>query len=159
VLSLFFSQFRSSKQLHSRSSNNSKQALQSKATMGKTKQQTKSVDTKAPKTNEKGEIISWDSANDDGAALKTLFDGGLITTETAKVVKKEHPRFRKCAVRTLNSALANERKRLEAEVDNQVKKGSSGEFGGSLLVSRQRGRRRVTMLLPTLQFLRFSPQS
>jgi len=134
--------------------------------MGKTKQ-TKSVNTKAPQTNEKGEIITWDSTSEDGVALKTLFDGGLITTETAKTVKKEHPRLRKHAAHTLNSALANNRKRLEAEVDNQVKKGSSGEFGWLLLWSRhfvvslerQRGRRCcVAMPLPTLSFLRFSPQ-
>jgi len=99
------------------------------ATMAKKKQaqaQTKSVNTNVPKTNEKGEIISWDSTSEDGTALKALFDGGLIATETAKAVKKEHPRFRNCAVRTLNSALADERKRLESEVDAQVKRGSSG---------------------------------
>jgi len=96
--------------------------------MGKKKQAAKSVNTNVPKTNELGEIISWDSNSEDGKALKTLFDGGLIATETAKVVKKEHPRFRKCAATALNSALSNNRKRLEAEADNQMKKGSSGEL-------------------------------
>jgi len=95
--------------------------------MGKKKQTAKSVDTNVPKTDEKGEIISWDSTSDDGKALKALFDGGLITTQTASVVKKEYPRFRKHAVRTLNSALNNERKRLEKEVDTQQQGGSSGE--------------------------------
>jgi len=111
-------------------------AQSNNTTMGKKKQSTtKSVNTNVPKTNELGEIVSWDSNSEDGKALKTLFDGGLITTETAKMVKKEYPRFRKYATTTLNSALANSRKRLEAEADDQVKKGSSGESVVVLLVS------------------------
>ena len=83
---------------------------------------------KAPKTNEKGEIISWDSHSPDSKALRALFDGGLITTETANKVKNDYPRFRQYASRTLNSALSNERKRMEKEVDTQIHRGSSGEF-------------------------------
>lgn len=88
----------------------------------------KSTNTKAPKTNDKGEVVSWDSNSPDGKALRSLFDGGLITDETAKKVKKDYPRFRIYATRTLNSALNNERKRLEKEVDLQQARGSSGEF-------------------------------
>lgn len=88
----------------------------------------KSTQTKAPKTNEKGEIISWDSSSADGKALRALFDGGLITNETAKQVKKSFPMFRNYANRTLNSALNNERKRVEKEVDTQKARGSSGEL-------------------------------
>jgi len=88
----------------------------------------KSVRTKAPKTNEKGEVISWDSSSPDGKALRLLFEGKLITNETARQVKKDYPRFRLHASRTLNSALSNERKRVEKEVDTQMKRGSSGKF-------------------------------
>jgi hypothetical protein len=88
----------------------------------------KSVRTKAPKTNEKGEVISWDSSSPDGKALRLLFEGKLITNETARQVKKDYPRFRLYASRTLNSALSNERKRVEKEVDTQMKRGSSGKF-------------------------------
>jgi len=87
----------------------------------------KSTKTKVPKTNEKGEVISWDSASADGKALRALFDGGLITDETAKKVQEDYPRFRIYASRTLNSALNNERKRMEKEVDTQKKCGSSGK--------------------------------
>ena len=41
--------------------------------MAKKKQQMKSTNTKAPKTNEKGEIISWDSNLKEGKALKSKF--------------------------------------------------------------------------------------
>lgn len=74
------------------------------------------------------EIISWNSASPDGKALRALFDAGMITNETAKQVRKEYPRFRPYASRTLNSALNNERKRIEKEVDTQQARGSSGEF-------------------------------
>ena len=105
---------------------NQQASQQEQATMAPRKE--KSTKTKAPKTNEKGEVISWDSNSPDGKALKALFDGGLITDETAKIVKKNYPRFRVYASRTLNSALTNERKRLEKEVDTQKARGSSGEF-------------------------------
>jgi len=130
--------------------------------MAKKKQQTKSVDTNVPKTDENGEIISWDSASEDGKALKTLFDGGLITTETAKIVKKEHPRFRKHATRTLNSALGNERKRLETEVDTQVKRGSSGTcLGWSFLCCFSPAWRSCfdDVADPCISLVRLSPQS
>lgn len=95
--------------------------------MAKKHQQTKSTNTKPPKTNEKGEIISWDSKSKDGKALKALFDGGLITTETAAKVQKAYPQFRPYSNRCLNSALSGERKRLEIEVDTQMARGSDGE--------------------------------
>ena len=94
--------------------------------MAKSSLKAKSTEVKAPKTNEKGEIISWDSSSKDGKALRALFDGGLITDETAKQVKQEYPRFCNFASRTLNSALTNERKRLEKEVDMQKNRGASG---------------------------------
>lgn len=101
----------------------------------------KSTNTKAPKTNEKGEIISWNSNSPDGKALRTLFEGGLITDETAVKVKKAFPQFHPYSNRCLNSALTNERKRIEKEIDTQKARGSSGEF---LLMSLSLG-----LLFPT----------
>lgn len=93
----------------------------------------KSTNTKVPTMNEKGEIISWSIGSADGKALRALFDGGVITNETAAKIKQEYPRFRSYATRTLNAALASERKRIEKEVDTQLQRGSSGKL--SLFVS------------------------
>lgn len=111
----------------------------------------KSTQTKAPKTNAKGEIISWDSTSADGKALRALFDGGLITDETAKTVKKEYPRFRNYANRTLNSALTNERNRIAKEVDTQKARGSSGMLEWMLLFSSFVG---LLLLSSSLSFVR-----
>ena len=40
--------------------------------MAKSTRKEKSTDTKVPKTNEKGEIISWDSTSKDGKALRAM---------------------------------------------------------------------------------------
>jgi len=53
-------------------------------------------------------------------AFEVLFDEGLITSnETAKTVQKDYPRFRLYSSRKLNSALNNEHKRMEKDVDTQ----------------------------------------
>lgn len=84
--------------------------------------------SEALKTNQKGEVVSWDRNSPDGKALKALFDGGLITDQTASQVKHDFVRFRIYAATTLNSALSNERKRMQKEIDSQMKRGANGEF-------------------------------
>ena len=80
----------------------------------------------APRTNEKGEIVEWQLQSVDGKALTSLFDSGLITTETAKQVKVAYERFHKYATHTLGSAINNERKRLAKDV--LARAGSHGEL-------------------------------
>ena len=64
---------------------------------------------KATQTNEKGEVTSWDSMNEDGKLLKLLSEEGLLSNKTASTVKQDYPQFGKYALHTLNSALSNAR--------------------------------------------------
>jgi hypothetical protein len=77
----------------------------------------KKPEDKPAKTNEKGEIISWSSRSKDGLLLKLLLEQGHIKKESATQVQKDYPQFAKYALKTLSSALNNNRKALEKEVD------------------------------------------
>jgi hypothetical protein len=83
---------------------------------------------KPVKTNEKGEIISWNSNSKDGQLLKLLLEQGHIKKETAMQVQQDYPNFKKYALKTLNSALASNRKALEKAVDERRSDGNAGEW-------------------------------
>jgi len=79
------------------------------------------------RTNQKGEITSWDSTTPDGKLLKLMVEQGILTTETGAAVKKDYPQFRKYATRTLSSALSNARNALQKQVDLRQSRGEQGE--------------------------------
>jgi hypothetical protein len=80
------------------------------------------------KMNEKGEIISWSSKSKDGLLLKLLLEQGHIKKESATQIQKEYPQFAKYALKTLSSALNNNRKALEKEVDARRSNGHACEL-------------------------------
>ena len=82
----------------------------------------KSIETKVYRRNEKGKIIQWDRNSRWGKMLIALFDSGVLTNETAKVVKEKYQEFHNFSTKTLNSAIQNEhlRKKNEAEARTQL---------------------------------------
>ena len=83
---------------------------------------------KPVKTNEKGEIISWNSNSKDGQLLKLLLEQGHIKKEAAMQVQQDYPNFKKYALKTLNSALASNRKALEKAMDERQSDGHAGKW-------------------------------
>jgi hypothetical protein len=82
----------------------------------------------ASKDEQKGEIISWSSKSKDGLLLKLLLEQGHIKKESATQIQKEYPQFAKYALKTLSSALNNNRKALEKEVDARRSNGHACEL-------------------------------
>jgi hypothetical protein len=71
-----------------------------------------------PKTNEKGEFISWSQQSDDGKLLQTLVANGNIKPQmTPKDVRAKYSMFmaHQRQYSTFSSALANTRKSLASE--------------------------------------------
>lgn len=83
---------------------------------------------KAVKTNEKGEITTWNSNSSDGKLLKHLVADGQAAGKTPSQLVKEYPQFQKYSNKTLNSALTNTKRCFEAEVRAARGGGSSGKF-------------------------------
>jgi hypothetical protein len=75
-----------------------------------------SPDPKPVKTNQKGEVISWDSKSPDGKLLKLLVSDGQTVGKTPSQLMKDFPQFKKYNCKTLSSALNNLRKSFEGEV-------------------------------------------
>jgi hypothetical protein len=84
-----------------------------------------SPDPKPIKTNQKGEIISWDGKSLDGELLKLLVTNGQAAGKTPTKLMKDYPQFKKYNCKTLSSALTNLRKSFEAEVTAARGGGSS----------------------------------
>lgn len=80
---------------------------------------------KAVRTNEKGEITSWDGNSPDGKLLSHLFDQGVITTQTAKQLADAYPQYRRYAGKCLNAALHAMRKSKEKQVKLRQSRGSA----------------------------------
>jgi hypothetical protein len=75
-----------------------------------------SPDPKPVKTNQKGEVISWDSKSPDGKLLKLLVSDGRTVGKTPSQLMKDFPQFKKYNCKALSSALNNLRKSFEGEV-------------------------------------------
>jgi hypothetical protein len=69
--------------------------------------------------NEKGEITKWVGESADGAALKVLVESHLLDNMTPSQIREEYPRFQKYNNRCFSSALANARKRRNADIHNR----------------------------------------
>jgi len=78
--------------------------------------------------NNKGEITSWDSTSKDGKLLKTMFDNGIITTETATEIKDEYDQYAKYATKTLGSAVQNLRRQMKKQTEARKSSGSKSKF-------------------------------
>ena len=74
----------------------------------------------AKKVNEKGEITSWDTNNQDGRELKIYVENGCCDGLTAKPIREKYPQFVKYSYSTFNSALANARKAFNHQVRNRA---------------------------------------
>ena len=73
------------------------------------------------KNNEKGEITTWDTNNQDGRELKIYVENGCCDGLTAKTVREKYPQFKKYCYSTFNSAFTNARKTFNHQGRNRAK--------------------------------------
>ena len=73
------------------------------------------------KKNEKGEITTWDTNNQDGRELKIYIENGCCEGLTAKPVREKYPQFKKYCYSTFNSAFTNARKTFNHQVRKRAK--------------------------------------